>query len=746
MRIAASLLFIKLTFCYALQAQPVSLQQASWISNTNPEPVIKRVAPVFRKQFDVNKQLSKAILQITALGLYEASINGKRIGNDYFTPGFTNYFKRLQYQEYDITQQLTARNEILVTVGEGWYRGSFKGVLGGSNKNIYGDRAGLLALLRLDFKDGSSALIPTDGSWDYSESNIRYSDLYDGELLDLGFDKQDWKKVEILEADKNRLVAAETAPVKKQEVLSAVRILTTPKGEQVADFGQNMAGWVQLKIKGKKGDTVRISHAEILDEAGNFYTQNLRTAKSQDIYVLTGGKDLLEPHFTYHGFRYAKIEGCTVRKDDIRAVSLYSEMPVTGTFSCSDPMLNRLQQNIEWSLRSNFLEIPTDCPQRSERLGWTGDLLVFAPTACYIRDTRSFLTKWLNDLVSEQALNGAVPNFIPTAGPFIEKRNGVAGWGDVATVLPWTLFRAYDDTALLKKQYPSMKAWVNYIDAAAVDGLWLQEGYGDWYAPGEKTDIGQIDQCLWYYSTTLLKKAAAVLGKKEDEQYCIEMQRKIRAGFNKAYLLGNGHLKSATQAGYVLALQFDLIPDTQRQQAVQHLVDLVRQNGNKLATGFLGTPWLLHVLSENGYTGLAYTLLQQKEYPSWLYPITKGATTIWEKWDAIKTDNTVQATSFNHYAYGAVGNWMYENIAGIKMMEPGYKVFAVAPKPGGSLQWAEGSYQCRYGKIRSAWKMKGRQMELTVEVPAGTKALVQLPGKEVQEAGPGLHRFTTMIH
>ncbi|HJU45300.1 MAG TPA: family 78 glycoside hydrolase catalytic domain [Chitinophagaceae bacterium] len=704
---------------------------AKWISPAYTEDTARRACPVFRKTFGAVASVQSAKLYITALGLYEATLNGKRIGDAYFTPGFTSYNNRLQYQVYDVTKMIgRSGNVIEVTVGEGWYRGVFRNAKSDHERNIYGSEAGLLAELVIVYKDGTENKIVSDGSWICAEGPVRYSELYDGEMFDAGFVVKNWTPVNIPEHSKTMLVPSDKEPVRKQETFKPIKIITTPKGEQVIDFGQNMAGWVNIKVRGKKGDTIRLSHAEVLDKEGNFFTANLRTAKATDIYILKGeGIEIFEPHFTYHGFRYVKLEGCKAAESECIAVALYSDLKKTGTFECSDPMINRLHKNIEWSLNSNFFEIPTDCPQRSERLGWTGDAQIIARTACYLRDARSFYNSWLKDLAFEQGKNGGVPTYIPTGMPKRDSVYGVAGWSDAAVMIPCLLFDVYGDTSVLEQQYAGMKAWVDYVQSMSPDDLWKARGYGDWYARGDSTSLHFLDQCFYAWSAQLLIGPALVLRKRQDVIKYADLSKRVREAFLRTY--GAFDTKAtSTQTAYLLALAFNLLPHHARQEIADKLANNIRANNYHLATGLIGTPYLLPVLTKYGYTDLAYRLLKQTGCPSWLYPVTKGATTIWEKWDAIQPDGTVQATSFNHYAYGAVGQWLYEAVAGIRSAAPGYKQIVIEPHIGGGLTWAKGSFTCKYGKIVSEWKLEADKVVMHVEIPAGTRATVYVPGKE----------------
>lgn len=733
----SALTFFLLLLCKSNFAQ--QLHHAQWVTVSYDEGGHRRSCPQFEKSFTLQKPVAKAILTISGLGVYEASINGKRVGDGYLTPGFTVYNKRLQYQQYDVTTLLRKNNNIEVLVGEGWYRGTFRNEGSDKSRNNFGSEAGLLCALEIVYKDGSHQTIVSDSSWSCAKSNIHYSSLYNGEMQDTRMTKPERCPVRLLKTDMH-LVPQENEPVKKHETFKPIRIFRAPNGDQLVDFGQNLAGWVSINIKGRADDTIGLEHAEVPDSAGNFYTGNLRNAKATDIYILNGQQQQLEPHFTYHGFRYVRVKGFDANKAHLRAVAVYSDLLPAGSFTCSDPLINQLYSNISWSLKSNFVDIPTDCPQRSERLGWTGDAQVFAATAMYMYDTRRFYQKWLRDVAAEQGSNGAIPNFVPRSMPGTDVRSGVAGWGDAATIIPAALFRAYADTTMLREQYPMMKKWADYMNSASKQGLFLNPGYGDWYAMGPKTSVPFIDQCFYAYSTRLVSEAANQLNEKVDAEKYNARYAAIKEKFITTY--GNFNTpETQTQTAYVLALAFDLLPEAQRPVIAARLAEKIKQNGNKLATGFLGTPYLLPVLSRFGYTDLAWQLLQQQECPSWLYPVTRGATTIWERWDAIKPDGSVQATSFNHYAYGAVGQWLYESVGGIKPLEPGYKKILIAPQPGGTVTWAKTSFKSRYGLISTNWKIRGDQFVLNVRIPNGTTATVQLPDGTQKQVMPGSYTY-----
>ncbi len=727
---------------------------ANWIQTAEETKGVVSPAPMFRKGFALGKAIKVARLYVTAHGIYEAEINGKRVGDSYFTPGWTSYLKRLQYQTYDITNLLhKGNNAIGVMVGDGWYRGNLEF---NNKRNLYGKEVALLAQVEVTYADGSTEVIGTDDTWKASfDGPVRGSDIYNGEIYDArlekngwatpSFDDSDWMKVKAVSISKDKLVAPTGPPVRKKETFKAVKFITTPKGETVVDFGQNLVGWVQLKLKGNAGDTITLNHAEVLDKEGNFYTANLRAAKQENKFILKGKgeeEEFFEPHFTFQGFRYVKISGYKGALDTsgIKAVALYSDMAPTGSFATSNPLINQLQHNIQWGQKGNFLDVPTDCPQRDERLGWTADAQVFFNTATYNMDVSGFFAKWLKDLQVDQLENGNVPVVIPNVR---DKRfSGSAGWADAATIIPWHFYLAYADKRMLEGQYNSMKAWVEFIRQSSREHLsTVGSAYGDWlfyslnddrYGKSALTDRNMIAQVFYASSTQNLINAAKVLGKEEDASFYTSLLKNIRQAFTHEYLTPSGRLVSSSQTAYVLALNFDMLPEELRAQAAKRLVENIREYKDHLTTGFLGTPYLCHVLSRFGYNDVAYTLLLQESYPSWLYPVKMGATTIWERWDGIKPDGSFQnegMNSFNHYSYGAVGDWMYRVMAGINSDStyPGYKRMIIAPKPGGGFSFVNAELETQYGKIKSAWRKEKNTFILDVTVPVNTTAILVLP-------------------
>ncbi|MEP7277878.1 MAG: glycoside hydrolase family 78 protein [Bacteroidota bacterium] len=736
--------------------------KAQWIE---PVQSSERQMPglLVRKNFAVQKKIATARAYVTSHGFYELYINGKKAGDEVFTPGWTSYYKRLQYQVYDITSLLQqGANSAGAMLADGWYRSSMAWE---NNWGIWGKKLGLLCQLKITFTDGSEQTIVTDASWKGSQDGpVTRNGIYDGESYDArkemkgwsnaGFDDSKWKIVNIVDSPRTDLIAAQSVPVRKIQEIKPLRIFKTPKGLLVVDFGQNMVGWVRLKVKGNAGTTVTIRHAEVLDKFGNFYTDNLRSAEATAKFTLKGGgEEIYEPRFSFFGFRYASVTGYPgeLKPEDVTGVVVHSDMSKTGSFECSNAMINQLQHNIQWGQYGNFIDVPTDCPQRDERLGWTGDAQAFCRTAAFNMDVSAFFTKWLKDVAADQYANGAVPFVIPDV---LRNNSTSAGWGDVSTIAPWTMYLVFGDKRILETQYPSMKAYVEYIRHKAGDSYLWKGGsvFGDWlfYKSMRQTENDgytspdMIATMFYAYSAHLLAKAAAVLGKTDDEKTYKNIFEKIKDAFNRNYVTPEGRIASESQTSYVLALQFDLLPEAMRSKATQYLVNDIKGRGDHLSTGFLGTPYICHVLSDNGRTDIAYDLLLQQTYPSWLYPVKMGATTIWERWDGQKTDSTfedVGMNSFNHYAYGAIGDWMYRVSAGIEIGEPGYKHVLIQPKPGNKLTYAKASFESSYGQIASGWEMKDGKLTVTVTVPANTTATIILPGAradQVTEAGTPL--------
>jgi len=724
---------------------------ARWITpRIGDNPSDLQACPLMRKDFEVQGRVKCARVYATSLGLYELHLNGKRVGDYFFTPGWTSYNKRLQYQTYDVTEMLKeGQNAIGVILGNGWYRGNLAWE---GRKNIYGDKLAALIQMHIVYEDGREQVIVSDGSWKASTGPILMSEIYHGEIYDArlekpgwdqpNYDDSDWYGVEELDKPKDIIVAQEGPPVRIVEQIKPVAIFTTPAGETVLDMGQNMAGWVRFAVEGPAGSKVVLQHAEVLDKEGNFYTENLRKAKQTIEYILKGeGREVFEPHFTFQGFRYVKLVEYPGQPslDDFEGMVVYSDMEPTGSFECSNPLINRLQLNIQWSQKGNFIDVPTDCPQRDERLGWTGDAQVFIRTACFNMNVASFFAKWLKDVKADQLSNGGMPFVIPNV--LGEDHHSSAAWGDAAVICPWTVYLCYGDRRILEEQYDSMKAWVEYIRHQGDNEYLWNTGFhfGDWLGLDAKegsyvgaTAIDYIATAFYAYSTSLLVKAAKVLGKTDDVEEYSKLYENILDAFRKEFVTPTGRLAVPTQTAHVLALMFNLIEEKDRKRTIETLVDYIKKNKYHLTTGFVGTPYLCHVLSQNGYSDVAYKLLLQTDYPSWLYQVTKGATTIWEHWDGIKPDGSfwsADMNSFNHYAYGSIGDWLYRVVAGIDTDEerPGYKHIYIKPTIGEGLTYARAELKSMYGKIKSEWKLQDDAMEISICVPHNTVATVILP-------------------
>src|SRR5919109_387763 len=746
--------------------------QAKWITpNLTEDETKSNPAPYLRKEFSVNKKVERARLYATAMGLYEMSLNGKRVGEEYFTPGWTSYDFRYQYQIYDVTSSLkSGANCIASILGDGWFRGKLAWNPK-NNRNHYGKKVALLAQLVITYKDGSQQVVSSDDQWKSSTGPVLLSDIYDGETYDArleqtgwsetGFNDKNWQSVTIMEAPKAKLVAPAGLPVKAIEEITPVKVFKSPAGDTVLDMGQNMVGWIKFRVAAPSGTTITLRHAEILDKEGNLYTENLRAAKQAIRYTTKGqGTQTFQPHFTFQGFRYVAVSGWPgeVKPQDFTGIVVHSAIPRTGTFETSNSLLNQLQHNIIWGQKGNFVDVPTDCPQRDERLGWTGDAQVFARTASFNHDTAAFYTKWLKDVALDQEDDGAVPFVIPNVLSHDTRKGeaALAGWADVAVVVPWVVYQSFGDKRILEEQYSSMKAWVEWMRRQAGEKYIWSNGFsfGDWLAfattrsdyPGATTDKDLIQTAYFARSAALLARTSEVLGKKEDAAEYNSLEEKIKTAFQKEFVTPNGRLSSNTQTAYALALAFELLPQEQRAQAAARLAEDVKKFAH-LTTGFLGTPLLCQVLSDYGYLDVAYMLLNRTEYPSWLYPVTKSATTIWERWDGIKPDGTFQdagMNSFNHYAYGAVGEWMYRVMAGLEIdpSAPGYKHTIFEPHPGGSFTEVRVRHESVYGRVGSDWKIEGGKFTLTVEVPSNTTATVRLPKAKLEQTTEGQKPLT----
>nr|WP_275937269.1 alpha-L-rhamnosidase [Streptomyces fulvoviolaceus] len=740
-----------------------------------------RVVPVsyavtqLRHEFRLpRRKVSRARLYATALGLYEAHLNGSRVGRDHLAPGWTDYRTRLQYQAYDVTTLLRpGANAIGAHLAPGWYAGN----VGMFGPGQYGQRPALLAQLEVEYTDGTSERITSGTDWRAAAGPIVAADLLNGETYDArketpgwaspGFDDTGWLGVRgmggVGDVGPGLIVAQVDGPVRVERELTPTEVTQPRPGAYVFDLGQNLVGSVRLRVSGDAGTTVRLRHAEVLNPDGTVYTANLRSAAATDTYTLKGqGEEVYEPRFTFHGFRYVEVTGFpgTPSAEAVTGRVMHTSAPFTLDFETDVPMLNQLHHNITWGQRGNFLSVPTDTPARDERLGWTGDINVFAPTAAYTMESARFLSKWLVDLRDSRTAEGAFTDVAPVVGTL---GNGTAGWGDAGVTVPWALYQAYGDRQVLEDAWPSVRAWLTYLERNSDRLLRPAQGYGDWLNVDDETPKDVIATAYFAHSADLAARMAAELG--EDAAPYRDLFGRIQAAFQNAYVASDGRIKGDTQTAYVLALSMDLLPDASRKATADRLVALVEARDWHLSTGFLGTPRLLPVLTDTGHTDVAYRLLEQRSFPGWGYQIDRGATTMWERWDSVRPDGSFQTpdmNSFNHYAYGSVGEWMYTNIAGISAGRPGYREIVIRPRPGGAVTTARATFTSVYGPVSTRWRQQSGRLTLTCAVPPNTTAEVWIPasgpdavtrthgtflrqedGCAVYRVGSGTHRFTT---
>ncbi|GAA1033086.1 glycoside hydrolase family 78 protein [Virgisporangium ochraceum] len=746
-------------------ARPVG---ASWPEDPDSD---RRRPSLVRRGFHVAGEVRSARLYASAHGVYELEVNGQRVGDDTLSPGWTVYPKRLRYYTYDVTALLRAGdNAIGGWLGDGWYRGRL-GWRGGF-RNLFGTDLSLIAQLEIFYVDGRSEVIATDPSWHAAQGPILYAGNYDGEAYDArrelagwsspGFDDAGWSRVQVRHRDPATLAAPMGPPVRCTGEVQPVAVLTTPGGRRVVDFGQNLVGRLRIRVSGSAGQTVTLRTAEVLQD-GELYQRPLREARSTDSYTMAGrATEEWEPRFTFHGFRYVEVDGWpgdldrAARDGDLVARVHHTDMARTGWFECSDAVLNRLHDNVVWSMRGNFLDIPTDCPQRDERVGWTGDIQVFAPTASFLYDCSGMLSSWLVDVALEQLPDGTVPWYVPVI-PSHERWTPIrpgAGWGDAAVLTPWTLYERFGDAGILERQYPSAKAWVDLLDRhSGPPHVWDTDfQLGDWLDPtapaddpaAAATDRHLVATAYFAQSARRLADIASVLGRADDSSRYRTLASDVRTAFADRYRTGPGRLSSDTQTAYALAIMFELLPADELALAGQRLAELVAQGGNRIGTGFLGTPLVADALTRTGHLDTAYDLLLERECPSWLYPVTQGATTIWERWDSLLPDGTVNPgtmTSFNHYAFGAIADWMHRVVAGLVPAAPGYRQIVFRPRPGGGLSWAQARHETPYGLAAIAWELAD-DGELTVDVtvPYGVTASLDLAGEPARTLEPGTHR------
>lgn len=750
------------------------LTYAKWIAS--PTPAAHRGLD-YVKTFTVKGEVEKCTLTATAIGVYAPYLNGGRIGNDVLAPGFTAFQKRVLYRTYEVEGVKVGENELRIGVGSGWAVSKI-----GWNKDIpsFFPEPALIATLLISYKDGTEERIITDTSWSVMTTPVTYSTIYDGENADFSLPIQALGNAKEIEAPDTTLVPHDGVPITEHERLKPRALIITPKGERVLDFGQNMAGYVEVRIKGNKGDRIHLNYAEVLDAEGNFYTENYRTALSENYITLSGGEDVFKPIYTFHGFRYIRLTEypfAEVDTDAFTAIAVYSDMERIGDFACGNPKINQLYHNVIWGQRSNFLDLPTDCPQRNERLGWTGDAQVFCRTASLNYDTEKFFTKWLADVAAEQGENGKVRGVAP-GGNLVDAMPSAA-WGDVACVAPMEMYLNYGSKELLRKHLPMMKGWIKYMRGFGPEEyLWLGGNhFGDWLAmdAGEDSYMGAtctdlIASAYFAYSTSLLIKALKALG--EDASEYEELYTKVKAAFRARFTDGgvpkakvptyrygrdkdgnyglNVEMPSTcnTQTSLTLMLHFGLYEgEDERQMLADMLVESIEKNGNRMTTGFVGTPYIMHALTDAGRADVAYTLFLQEKSPSWLYSVNHGATTMWEHWNGIKEDGSFWSkdmNSFNHYAYGAVYDWMLGKMIGLNpdIDSPAFKRVKITPHPSKEIGWAKASLKTRNGQISVGWYINEDGTHYDIDLPSGVSATLRLScGKEYNLLG-GSHVFT----
>ena len=726
-------------------------------------PGFARPSPLLRRSFVLEKPVRRARLLWTALGLAEVEINGRRLTGDFLVPGWTDFRHRTQSLEANCTEFLRqGENVIGAMLGDGWYCGT---LLWKNERDHYGDAPGFLAQLEVEFVDGQKRTVATDGEWVTRPGPILESDLYHGETYDAcaevpnwsspgETEGEPWKPVGTFEPFAGLIEPKRCTPVRVTEELTPVSVAQSPTGGAIFDFGQNFAGVCRLRLKGRKGQRLTLQFAEMLQGDGSLYRANLRLARATDVYICKGGGvEEWTPRFTFHGFRYVEVSGMDSlpSPDLLTGLVLHTDMRSTGTFECSNPDVNQLNSNIRWSLRSNFLEVPTDCPQRDERLGWTGDAQVFVSTAAFHYDVKNFFEKWMVDVRDGQREDGAFPDVAPD----LLHSAGNAGWGDAGVICPWMIYWHYGDERILRDNYESMKRWIDFQEATANGFVRPPTTYGDWlaidavipeHAPVPSDLVGTA---YFAHTTQLMERVAGILGHEKDAARMRELHGRIVAAFQREFVTPNGRLAGDCQTAYLLALAFDLLPEPLRAVAFERLVARIEVRGWHLSTGFLGTPLLCPVLSRFGRTDIAYKLLLQDTYPSWLYPIRNGATTMWERWNSYTHEHgfgPVGMNSFNHYAYGAIGAWIYSVVGGIRALEPGYSRVQIAPEPGHGITWAKTGLLTPQGLVSCHWTETDAGLHIGISIPQGCRAEVQIPkthtlhnGTRICDLGPGEH-------
>lgn len=716
------------------------------------------IHPLFRRSIDISGDVESARAYVCGLGLYEMYINGVRAGDEYLAPDCNAYDKWIQHQTYDLTGLLgRGRNVIASLTGNGWYKGRF--TFSESTKDIYGNEFAFLMELHVVYKDGRKEKFMTDDSWKNSPGFIVSGNIYDGELQDMtrcsadwaGLDYDDgaWQNARVSDLGTNIVVPRRSLPVKIMQRITPVKVIVTPKGETVLDMGQNMVGWLEIDLKNNIPSHIILSYGELLQD-GCFFNENLRTAKARFEYISADRKGVVRPYFTFYGFRYVKVEGFKGNLDPqiFTGCVLYSDMKTTGRIETSNAMVNKLFENAMWGQKGNFLDVPTDCPQRDERMGWTGDAQIFCATACMNMDADAFFRKYMFDLWTEQAARGGnVPQVIPMFRmdeifKSMFSTPNSAAWGDAATIIPWTVYMQYGDKGILEDRFESMKGWADLIRSLDDGNRLWDEGFhfGDWLAsdvldkkdPFGATAKELIASAYYEYSTRLVAKAAQALGKEALAVEYFTLADEIKAAIQNEFITRTGRFAVDTQTGYVLMLYMNLVQDEFRGKFAKALADKIIKNNYKIHTGFVGTPYILHALTSNGYNRVAYQMLLNEEMPGWLYPVKMGATTIWERWNSVMPDGRifeVGMTSLNHYAYGSIAEWMYRDMCGINPVEsaPGYKKIYFAPNPDPLLGYAKASYESASGLVRSGWEYTAVGLRYCCRVPLGSTATLRLP-------------------
>ncbi|WP_081998263.1 alpha-L-rhamnosidase [Sinomonas humi] len=725
--------------------------------------------PVFRRVFDLNVLPRSARLYVTFLGIGRLRLNGQTVTEDVLSPGWQSYEHRLVYDTYDVTALMKAgRNVLEAEVGDGWYSGRL-GFFG--QRAVYGTNPSVIAQLEMAAPDGTTTSIVTDSSWRWRPGPTLAADLYDGETHDARLEAElsedfGWRPVGHQDYELARLEARTGPPVRRTETIGARSIFKTPSGKVVVDFGQNLVGWARLRVQGPAGSQVTLRYAEVLED-GELGVRPLRSAASTDRYILRGGgQESWEPSFTYHGFRYLQVEGWPQgepRTEDIDAVFVHTDMERTGWFRTSHEQVRKLHENVVASMRGNFVSIPTDCPQRDERLGWTGDIAIFAPTAAFLYDCTEMLRGWLRDVALEQDDDGAIPIFVPKV-PFppgaaaLNPQFGhvhAAVWGDAATLVPFALYEATGDEQILAENYGLMKRWVDGVTQLVWPSRVWDTGFqfGDWLDPSAppddpargRTDPALVATAYFAHSARLLSRAAELLGHRQDAEKYRALAGEVAEAFRASYLAEDGRVRSDSETAHAIVLCLDLAAtDVQRAAVSRRLVELVRESGHHIATGFVGTPLILQALTQAQAIDDAYALLLQTECPSWLYAVAMGATSIWERWDSMLPDGRInpgEMTSFNHYALGAVASWLHSTVAGLSPDAPGYRRIRIAPRPRGSIRDAGASHLTPHGLASVDWALQEGTMLVEAEVPPGTTAVFDIEGSTPFECGPGHYAF-----